>query len=727
MAHILLRTLKTDLIASQTVALPITGVELRLLQPAFEPFLLARIVFRNRPDGLFSLQFREKDGSDYHYINVEVNPAWPEDAVLQIVAVAELQLSDRSDWDMVKILPDQSEDALGSLRKDRFGIWHLDSRPLHPGGRSGKPQIVFVGGAPKSGTTWAEVILNSHPDILSTGENRLFGWPTEASLNMMMETVPPPYFSKAVPQHPPFRTQAAMLYAGRAERILSQIAKVAGVSVIADKSPSNGTFVAEILLTIPDAKYVHCVRHPLDVAVSRFFHERNLLLDSPELSILPEDSHLRDHIVNFDSASAQLGDMFRPIALLDWVLDAGLEGHIALSMAQNHPGIHIVHYEDLLASFNANARALFQFCGLDVDDQLLGRIKARTKFSEFSGNRIAGDEDSRHFFRKGVSGDHLNYMTQEQIAYSSQRILMQCDWYRRYLTTVVNKSLPESISHSIEETMLRSEGHKNLLESIYAMRPAWPYKRKPTLMPELNHIDPLPPAENRQRVVGPQKVQDTEGKAFLESGFMDIKNIINIAEVWGVPLNADTVTLDWGVGCARIFRHLPEILRQNSVGIDVDPINIAWCVKNIPFGRYVVTETKGALPVESNAVDLIYSHSVLTHLDEEHQDHWLRELNRVLKPGGLAILTFHGLHSNAHIAAWAKNPDHWDNYLSLGLINGSSPNPDISDVTPENYYRDMVHTPAYITKHWRSIGLDVLEIMAGGVGPFQDVVVLGKL
>ncbi|HFC12888.1 MAG TPA: hypothetical protein ENJ56_08600, partial [Anaerolineae bacterium] len=177
-----------------------------------------------------------------------------------------------------------------------------------------------------------------------------------------------------------------------------------------------------------------CVRHPLDVAVSRFFHERALLLDSPQFSLLPDDNALRSHVISFDKNSAKKGDMFSSAELFDQILDMGMEGSVAFEMAAEYDNIHIVCYEDLLSDFCHTVDLLFGFCGLEVDIKLLSMIEEKNCFQRFSGGRMAGTENERVFFRKGISGDHLNYMTQDQIDYAARRILLQCGWYRRYFT-----------------------------------------------------------------------------------------------------------------------------------------------------------------------------------------------------------------------------------------------------------------------------------------------------
>jgi SAM-dependent methyltransferase len=51
------------------------------------------------------------------------------------------------------------------------------------------------------------------------------------------------------------------------------------------------------------------------------------------------------------------------------------------------------------------------------------------------------------------------------------------------------------------------------------------------------------------------------------------------------------------------------------------------------------------LPYENASFDYIYSISVFTHFDKTSFVCWGEELSRVLRPGGLALLTLHGRHA----------------------------------------------------------------------------------
>lgn len=437
--HIPIRVLKTKLRPDLAPCRrPFFELELKLFAPALEPFLLMRVSTRNLPEEVYSVQFA-RDGSDeFHYMNFEFEAQEEKKSVIERVVVADMPLTPNSSWRVVKCDPDGVGEEIGVIRRDPFGLWRYvpcaaEKRSLPNDGARARPmQFALIGGAPKSGTTWVERILNSHPDALVTGENLFFEWPGRSPLYAVLEAAPPPYFAFAVSQTPPFKSQAALFYAGRAEKTLAQIGEIARARYVADKSPGYAMFLPEILDALPDWKYIHCVRHPLDIAVSRFFHERALLRDTPELSEIPEDDALRAHVVSFDKDTAEKGDMFTPVSLLDSILDMGLKGSMVFDMAVEHANIHIVRYEELLADFRHTADRLFGFCGLDVDKEFLAWVEAKNSFKRFSGGRKKGQEAHQEFFRKGIACDHLTYMTQNQIDYSARRILAHCEWYRSY-------------------------------------------------------------------------------------------------------------------------------------------------------------------------------------------------------------------------------------------------------------------------------------------------------
>lgn len=127
---------------------------------------------------------------------------------------------------------------------------------------------------------------------------------------------------------------------------------------------------------------------------------------------------------------------------------------------------------------------------------------------------------------------------------------------------------------------------------------------------------------------------------FVASGVSSAQTIREAAMRAGRPLESCNAILDFGCGVGRIIRHLADV--KGLHGTDYNPDLIAWCRRHLTFADFQVNTLTGGLPYKSENFDLIYSYSVFTHLGEELQHFWMKEMFRVLKPGGLLYLTLHG-------------------------------------------------------------------------------------
>jgi SAM-dependent methyltransferase len=102
--------------------------------------------------------------------------------------------------------------------------------------------------------------------------------------------------------------------------------------------------------------------------------------------------------------------------------------------------------------------------------------------------------------------------------------------------------------------------------------------------------------------------------------------------------------LDWGCGPARVLRFFPELLPAKHLlfGTDYNRDYIDWCSKNLPGINFSTNELNPPLQFESNYFDVIYSISILTHLSQKNHRDWINEIHRVLKPGGILIISTQG-------------------------------------------------------------------------------------
>ena len=111
---------------------------------------------------------------------------------------------------------------------------------------------------------------------------------------------------------------------------------------------------------------------------------------------------------------------------------------------------------------------------------------------------------------------------------------------------------------------------------------------------------------------------------------------------------------EWGCGPARIVRHLPALaagLRVEFHASDYNPASIAWCRAHLPNITFFENGLAPPLPVSDRMFDVLFCRSVFTHLSVEMHARWMAELQRVVRPGGILILTTHGLAYRPRLTA----------------------------------------------------------------------------
>jgi SAM-dependent methyltransferase len=148
---------------------------------------------------------------------------------------------------------------------------------------------------------------------------------------------------------------------------------------------------------------------------------------------------------------------------------------------------------------------------------------------------------------------------------------------------------------------------------------------------------PIPPLELIFLVAGGRDVP-----WFLESGRRAVSSMEEALSRNGKSLKNFDGVLDFGCGCGRAARHLVGSGVTRFYGSDLNPALIDWCRAHLPFGTFLTNRLDPPIDLAAGSVDFAYALSVFTHLDEARQYAWMSEMRRVLRHGGLLLITTHG-------------------------------------------------------------------------------------
>lgn len=140
---------------------------------------------------------------------------------------------------------------------------------------------------------------------------------------------------------------------------------------------------------------------------------------------------------------------------------------------------------------------------------------------------------------------------------------------------------------------------------------------------------------------------------YFIGGYQTFLSWFEILENNGFNIRTMGSVLDMGCGTARLLRHLRCAQGVRLVGCDVNQDCINWCRTHVPGPEYYVNDLEPPFSFANEGeFDLVYAWSVFTHIPLNWQDAWLREIHRILRPGGFFLCTVLG---SVHIAELLSN------------------------------------------------------------------------
>ncbi|MGA7780581.1 MAG: sulfotransferase [Paraburkholderia sp.] len=214
---------------------------------------------------------------------------------------------------------------------------------------------VFIVGMPRSGSTLIEQILASHPQVFGAGERPDFGKALMSALARSPEEGDKLNLDTILNAS---AAQLTSLGADYVRRIRNEVPDAEAYQRITDKYPFNFINVGLIHLALPNARFIHSRRAPVETCLSifsRIFHD-----------------------VPFSYDLGELGRYYR-------AYDA-LMAHWRQALPE---GVMIeVQYEELVDDLEGNARRMLAHCGLDWDERCLAFHQTQRQVNTASASQV---------------------------------------------------------------------------------------------------------------------------------------------------------------------------------------------------------------------------------------------------------------------------------------------------------------------------------------------------
>jgi SAM-dependent methyltransferase len=131
--------------------------------------------------------------------------------------------------------------------------------------------------------------------------------------------------------------------------------------------------------------------------------------------------------------------------------------------------------------------------------------------------------------------------------------------------------------------------------------------------------------------------------------------VADAAQRSGVELADGTRVLDFGCSSGRHLRVLQAWRPQVGwTGCDPNERAIRWAGEHLPGIEFFASPQEPPLDMPSGSLDVVFAVSVWSHFGAGAAERWLAEMHRLLRPGGVLVLTVQGFGSLAHYLRGGK-------------------------------------------------------------------------
>jgi hypothetical protein len=250
-------------------------------------------------------------------------------------------------------------------------------------------------GAPKSGTTWTQHLLNGHPDVRCKAE--IDPGILITQLGELSQAIITSNYRLNSPRESELKPGDCANYS---DEELFYLLRTALVLLVTDNEmpdaigvKANSGYLYTDLLdqALPKCKMIQVIRDGRDAITSTWHH--NMRMAPKKTEEIGQEDFVRDNTLFWVSSMIEM-DRWRK---------------------ENEHRCLLVRYEDLINKPRPTVWNICYFLNVSNDNTIIDQMIDGASFSNLSGGRQRGDEKKDSFYRKGIIGDHKNFFTQEQI------------------------------------------------------------------------------------------------------------------------------------------------------------------------------------------------------------------------------------------------------------------------------------------------------------------------
>jgi SAM-dependent methyltransferase len=228
----------------------------------------------------------------------------------------------------------------------------------------------------------------------------------------------------------------------------------------------------------------------------------------------------------------------------------------------------------------------------------------------------------------------------------------------------------------------------------------------------------------------PGFISEQDQRAFVGSSGVDalqeaanfIRVVLKYARGQGIAFDGKTRAVDFGSGWGRYTRFLLKYVHpDNLYGLEVHPRMVEHCRKSFGMGNFLKVESFPPCDLRDRLIDLVFGYSVFSHLSPDCADAWIDEFARILRPGGLVLMTTQGRTFVEYCRKIRESDDRsheWHTWLADSFVDAET---SLKDYDAGGFlhaghgqyggtYGESLVSKGYIEKHWRKY-FDLLDFV----------------